>query len=589
MVIVQRIFYFIIIPAAVMYLFEAITHNPFVRMNIPIQLLNIILFLILTGMLFFAFGSLRLALMVLTVLFLILSYAEYYLIDFRGVPFLPWDLGSLGTAAEVAGGYDYMPSARALICTLGFIVIFVISCFADLRVSDISDSIVFRIGGTLLFAVLIFLYTLFIRTETAARTFGLYTKLFTPTAMSERDGTLTAFLWELQYVNVKKPAGYDREEVKELLAGYEGKSAGEDRPNIIVIMNEAFSDLGVLGDFETNTDYMPFVHSLETTEGDHETGILNVSIVGGNTPNTEFEFLTGNSLAFLPEGSIPYQQYVDEGIEALPGYLSSIGYKTVGVHPYYAKGWDRKRVYEDMGFEKSLFLDDLDKEYDMLRGYVSDKGDFDILIEEYEKNKNTGRPLFIFNVTMQNHSPYDKAHPDLTEDVLLKGDVKDKKTDSTQRYLTLIKRSDEAFKALTEYFAKQDDKTIIVMFGDHQPSDSVVRPVWKLAGKDPGNLDDEDFDKRYMVPYVIWANYDPGFEGGRDMSANYLGNRILELAGLGMSPYREFLDDMQERYPVFSAVRIQDGEGNVISDKEAAEDSLTKEYKKLQYYELFDK
>lgn len=86
-------------------------------------------------------------------------------------------------------------------------------------------------------------------------------------------------------------------------------------------MDEAFSDLSVLGDFDTNTDYMPFVHSLEKGNENTITGYLNTSVCGGNTADTEFEFLTGNTMAFLPVGSIPYQQYIKSKTPSLASYL----------------------------------------------------------------------------------------------------------------------------------------------------------------------------------------------------------------------------------------------------------------------------
>ncbi|MEI3280165.1 MAG: sulfatase-like hydrolase/transferase [Eubacterium ramulus] len=38
------------------------------------------------------------------------------------------------------------------------------------------------------------------------------------------------------------------------------------------------------------------------------------------------------------------------------------------------------------------------------------------------------------------------------------------------RYLSLVKRSDDAFRELTEYFSQVTEPTIICMFGDHLPS-----------------------------------------------------------------------------------------------------------------------
>ncbi|MCR5775454.1 MAG: LTA synthase family protein [Lachnospiraceae bacterium] len=592
---IKNLLFFILLPAVIMYLFEAYTHNPFVRMKPGIQVLNIFLFIVIEIMLLFITGSLKTALRIMTVVFMLLGLGEYYLVEFRGVTLLPWDLGSLGTAAEFVGSYDYVPDIRAVFCILGFIVVFVVCLFADLKLKDVgffskgsrSRQILLRIAAVLASVFLIVLYTKFVQTDFARRTFGFYTKLFTPTAISERDGTLTAFLMELQYMNVEKPHGYNDEEAEKALEAYK-PVAPDKKADIIVIMNEAFSDLSVLGEFKTDNDYMPFIHELQSGAcEDCLTGTLNVSIVGGNTPNTEFEFLTGNSLYFLPEGSIPYQQYVREGIYSMPAYLNEVGYTTVGMHPYYSEGWERDRVYPELGFERSLFLDDFDRNASLVRDYVSDMACSEQVIKEYEANLETGKPFFCFLVTMQNHSPYEKGFSNLPEDVKIEGGEGIDNIGTTERYLALIKRSDEAFRFLTDYFTDKEKPVVIVMFGDHQPSDSVVRPIWELQGKDSRNLSEEDVDKRYMVPYVIWTNFDIEGGNGGDMSANFLGNRVLDIAGAGKYPYRCFLDEVSEEYPVFSAVRAVDGNGNVQDDKTLKQSGLVKDYRNLQYHEMF--
>ncbi len=570
-----------------MYLFEAYTHNPFKRMYPGIQVLNICLFVIIHAFFFFLTGKLKISLRIMTVIFMILGLAEYYLVEFRGVTLLPWDLGSLNTAAEVAGGYDYVPGVRAICCIAGFVAVFLLTFLVDL---EIGKRYVIRICGVVISVILIILYTHFVQTAYAERTFGLYTKLFTPTAMSERDGTLTAFLYELRYMNVEKPDGYNREEAEKLLSKYSYIEGDAKSADIIVVMNEAFSDLGILGDFETSEDYMPFVHSLQNGEYKNAvTGTLNVSIVGGNTPNTEFEFLTGNSLAFLPEGSIPYQQYVDGNIEAIPGYLSSAGYSTIGMHPYLPGGWDRERVYPELGFDESVFLADFDRASPKLRNYISDMGCSKEIIKRYEKIKADGKKAFIFNVTMQNHSPYDKDFANLPLSVSINGAERSKETENAERYLTLIKKSDEAFEYLTKHFEDKEDPVVIVMFGDHQPSDSLVRPIWKMQGVDSRALTEEQVESRYMVPYVIWTNFDIEGVHGADTSANLLGNKVLEIAGAGSYPYRQFLTDVSKHYPVLSAVSVVDNKGNKADIDKLEGDEVISGYRMLQYYELFDK
>ena len=170
-----------------------------------------------------------------------------------------------------------------------------------------------RVGGVLASFALLWGFTAMLHQDSTVARFKLYDKLFTPTVMSKRDGTAVAFLMELKYIVVEKPDGYNKEDAAALLASYDTNDteSATHTPNIIVIMNEAFSDLSVLGDFETNEDYMPFLHSL-MQEGTPNTisGHLNVSVLGGNTANTEFEFLTGCSMAFLPFRSIPYDTYM---------------------------------------------------------------------------------------------------------------------------------------------------------------------------------------------------------------------------------------------------------------------------------------
>ena len=120
-------------------------------------------------------------------------------------------------------------------------------------------------------------------------------------------------------------------------------------------MNEAFADMSVLADYETSEDCLPFISSLKENS---VKGKLHVSIVGGNTPNSEFEFLTGMSMGFLPAGSIPYQQFIKSPLPSLVTQMNDLGYRTVAMHPYLASGWDRNTVYPYLGFEETYFNDE---------------------------------------------------------------------------------------------------------------------------------------------------------------------------------------------------------------------------------------
>ena len=548
-------------------------------MKIRIQLLNIVLFELIMALLLFLFGKLKTALRCQTILFMIIGLANYYVLEFRSAPIMPWDILSIGTAASVANNFKYTLSKETVFVLIGFVILILLESKVT---PELKKDWRIRVGGVLASFALLWGFTAMLHQDSTVARFKLYDKLFTPTVMSKRDGTAVAFLMELKYIVVEKPDGYNKEDAAALLASYDTNDteSATHTPNIIVIMNEAFSDLSVLGDFETNEDYMPFLHSL-MQEGTPNTisGHLNVSVLGGNTANTEFEFLTGNTMAFLPQGSVAYQQYVKSNDYSIATYLKSKGYDTIAMHPYNASGWDRDKVYPLLGFDTFYSLKDWVNPV-KIRKYVSDQSCYDKIIELYEQ-KDANTPFFLFNVTMQNHSSYseeyDNFHPDIT--------VEGTSSKILPNYLSLIKLSDQALENLIEYFSQADEDTVIVFFGDHQPSNSVAAPVWKLNGRSGDSLTEEEEARRYKVPFIIWANYDIEAASNVETSANYLGGHVLRAAGLPLYDYRNYLSQLEGQYPVLTAIRAENAQGISTPVKDVK--STLQDYMTLQYYNIF--
>ena len=577
---IRNIIPMILFPVITFYLFEWYTHNPFETMKVRIQFLNIFFFELLLVLLFMLFGRLKVALIAETTFFMIYGLANFYVLSFRSAPIMPWDIYSIKTAASVSGDFSYALEKETVYVLLAFVLLIVLECITTWK---ISKHFKIRIGGFLI-SVCIFLgFVNMLHMDSTVTRFKLYDKLFTPSVMSKRDGTAIAFLMELEYLTIDKPAHYSTKKAEEMLASYSSKPTKEpdNMPNIIVIMNEAFSDPAILGDFETNEDYMPFVHSLmESETAETISGNLNVSVLGGNTANTEFEFLTGNTMAFLPQGSVAYQQYVHGELPTIVSHLRDYGYKTIAMHPYNSTGWERNTVYPDFGFEESFFIRDFNNP-EKIRKYVSDLACYEKIIEEFH-NKPENTPLFVFNVTMQNHSSYTEDFDNFTPNIT----VNNTNSKALNNYLSLMKISDEAIKKLICYFSEQDEDTIIVFFGDHQPTNSVISPIWKLNGKSSGTLSLEDETLRYKVPFFIWANYDIIEESNVETSPNFLGNKVLEAAGIPLSDFRNFLAELEENYPVISSIRVEDAFGNSYETKDVA-DALN-EYAILQYHYLLD-
>lgn len=582
---------FAIVPIISFYLMEAFEHNALAEVRQEAQWFNILIFELIAWTLYLLIGRMTTALRIELALALAFGLTNHYVMAFRSTPFVPWDLLSARTAASVAQNYDFTPTPRMIVVTVLFVLLMVAVRILR-KVPRIKLPI--RLGSAVLCGLALCLFVNTLQQETFQNKHYLYPFLFTPAYMTKVNGMAVTFAMDLAYVAVDKPEGYSAEEAQKTLEQYgntdnvfaddeentnDSKNRGEDAnnkdlPNIIVIMDEAFSDLSVVGDLETNEDYMPFMHKMQQGADNTITGYAQVSVCGGNTANSEFEFLTGNTMSFLPSGSIPYQQYITKDTPSLASYLASLGYETYAQHPYYASGWNREKVYPLIGFEHLNFIDDYaNKTY--VRKYVSDDADMQHIIDTYE-NKEDGKPAFIFNVTMQNHGGYTDAFSDLSEDV----HATNYNSEVLDRYLSLIRLTDQSLEKLVDYFSNVDEKTVIVFFGDHQPSDTVAAQVQDSMLLPGESVPDEQLRKRYLVPYLVWANYDIDGATQQNTSLNYLSAEVLKAAGVPTDAYQNFLLDLQKSYPVMSAAGRTDA-----SD---ADENMLNTYKKLQYYNLFE-
>lgn len=574
---------FFVVPLFAFYMVEHFTKNSLLTIYPLSIVFNIILYYAVFGVLYFIFGNKK----IVTVFYLVLAYivgaANYFVLSFRGNPILPSDIASIGTAKNVATNYTYTITTAFISNLILLLYICTVICknkkFKKTSVKQRLIVLPFILVGALVSFG-------FIKQETFLAKYNIKVNVWNQKRGYSKNGTLFSFAMNCKYLSAQKPEGYSLKEVEKIANHYldeeepEGKMQ-DTKPNIIVIMNEAFSELSVINSFETNKEYMPFIDSLKE---DTVRGQLYVSVFGGNTCNTEMEFLTGNTMAFLPNGSIGYTQFIKGELSGLTSILKNQGYTgNYALHPYIAEGWNRPNVYKWLGFEDFISQDDFDNP-DLIRTYISDKSDFEKIIELYEDSSEKEEPFYLFNVTMQNHGGYTESFDNFDVDV----EVTDENgNQQANQYLSLIRQTDAAFEQLVDYFKKVKEPTLIVMFGDHEPSisDDFYE---KLYGKDLADLTQEELQKKYQTPYIVWANYDIE-EEERDMSANYLSSYLLKLAGLEMTGYNKFLLNLQEKVPVINAVGYigDDGKHYSFDEESPYQDDILK-YQILQYNNLID-
>ena len=95
-------------------------------------------------------------------------------------------------------------------------------------------------------------------------------------------------------------------------------------------------------------------------------------------------------------------------------------------------------------------------------------------------------------------------------------------------YLSLVKKSDEAFEWLVNYFSQCDQPTMIVMFGDHQPG--IEDEFFDEAmGVESAKAPNEQKMCWYETPFVIWTNYDQPAEDMGRLGAIYLSSEKLPI------------------------------------------------------------
>ncbi len=553
--------------------FLILTNEDFMKTTEWKIFLNLLLVLCFSTVILVISNRVRIACLVSHILLLAFGFVDYFVYSFRQNEFTFGDILGAGTGLSVASEYRFSLDAHAGIVLLLSLVVMTFVSHISIQFSSRLHLAILGILSVIAMALFVKYCTIGVNTETWERK-GTY-----------RNGYLLNFCLEIRDSRVSDPEGYSQKEVIALEQQY-GKANDEIpsepiEPTIICIMNESFADLSVLGEIETNQEVTPFLDSLTNNT---IKGYALSSVFGAKTPNSEWEFMTGNSMTFLPEGSVVYQQYLEKDPHSLVSILKNDGYKAVAMHPYFATGWSRNTVYPRLGFDEMYFMDDFDTT-NILRKYITDRELYQKIIQRYE-DKPKDEKLFIMSVTMQNHGGYGEKYSNFKEDTWKQGLSY---TDVNQ-YLSLIRESDRALEELIGYFQGIQEPVEIVFFGDHQPG--LNSAFYQLMnGKGLAGLTQDEVEQLYKVPFFIWTNYESETAQIPITSLNYLSTMALEKANIQMPAYHRFLSEMMDAVPAINSRGYYSREKAHylhIKDATGAEKEWIDKYHWLQYNEMFD-
>lgn len=183
-------------------------------------------------------------------------------------------------------------------------------------------------------------------------------------------------------------------------------------------------------------------------------GRLEVPAFAANTMRSEFAFLSG-----LPNVSLgcdrfnPYLAASAYADLSWPERMRRAGWRTVFIHPYDRRFFERDRVVPALGFERAVWQDDFHG--CGRRGpYIADREVGGRILREAHASAG---PTFIFAVTMENHGPWGPGRIPGVDDPL-------------EQYLHHLQGADEMIAVLMEGLKDRPGRSVLCLYGDHVPA-----------------------------------------------------------------------------------------------------------------------
>lgn len=443
------------------------------------------------------------------------------------------------------------------------------------------------VGAVLSFGVLTALIFTVYASNDLYNSFRVSNAYYVPAVFNEL-GFPYCFCHQFTTYPVDKPEGFSKSEA----AGWEtGEQSGLGKDvNIIMVMNEAFSDItdGSMFNWAEGDDPLPNLHALQN-DPHALTGHIVVPGFAGGTANTEFDVLTGMQTNALSDTTTSAMRVINRNLDSLFRVFGADGYRTSFYHPGDAWFYNRENVYRWLGAENTVFAKDMqDPEY---KGrWVTDDYMAGQIEQEFETAVSEGRPLFNYTTTIQNHMSYtaDKYGEGHTfAPVSVTADISDETRTMLEVYTEGVRDADAMLGRLTAYFAERSEPVVLVFYGDHLPYLGDNQKGYAELGSEVAIAENDRTDIlcSYKTPYVIWTNAAAADaldweaaakqlalpEDGT-VSAAFLGSVLLDLTGRGgESPWFDFLSSVRRLVPVVQKKIYILTDGELIANRDLLE------------------
>ena len=489
-------------------------------------------------------GRTRIAYWVISGILLTLALVSGVKLKILGVPLTPWDIVLAGEASDMVKYISNILSFQILIMLLLFLAA---SYFLLYRTTLFSKKVSLKERGILAVIALAMLSAVYTDLPLPIQKWsGIQASVWNQVENTTTNGYALATFLNTKSMLTEKREGYDDKAVQAIVSNTPKPIKAGDpnnpiKPNVIVVLSEAFWDPTVIKGVEFSRDPIPFFHKLQQTG---TSGTMLSPQYGGGTANVEFEVLTGNSMRFLPQGSIAYNQFLTNEVDSLASIYARQGYTSTAISPFYNWFFNSNKIYKYFGFSKYIPIEYFKPNYS--GPYIADS---EVAANIIHATDQSDGPDFIFANTMENHFHFFPGKfPRNTIGVT--GDMSPSSRGMLETLAQGISASDKMLKELVEYYEKKGEPTIIAFWGDHLPALGDDYATY-IDTKYISGKDDPDFLKKmYTVPLVVWNNFDHERKDTLNISPSFLGPYLIELSKQQGSYYTDYLSQLSKKIPV---------------------------------------
>ena len=536
-------------------------------LNLLPILLCILIFLFITKRLHVSFS-------ITSIILLVLGISSQTKLLYRDDVVKMSDLTLIKEAAIMTERYDIVIKNATILAIFLFIVLFFI-------IKKYIPKLKFNIKKQLITIVVTIILSLIsinkiLLNEEIYNSVGDTTgiNIWISTRQSQIRGLVYPFINSINEIVNTKPEGYNEEEVEKILNKYNYTTMKENQKvNVIAVMLEAYQDMSKFDVIDFDEDiYKPF-HEIQKNS---ISGELVTSIFGGGTIVTERNFLTG--FYDLPNFRKLTNSYV--------WYFKEQGYRTEAMHPIYGAFYNRNTANLNMGFDFYYNYENTFASLEENR-LTSDQVLFEKIIDNYEKNKKNKKPYFNFSVTYQNHGPYISNNYENKEFFFKNKEYDENAYNNLNEYFSGIKKTNKSLEYLINYFDNEDEPTIVVLFGDHNP---YFDGGWDELEINMDMSTNEGIYNYYSTPYIIHANnsakniFKKDFVGkGEKMSPMFLMSYLFEYCGIKGNEWNQYLRDFNKETNIINSY-LYTKNNEVIRVKNNEYSEKIKEYNKINYY-----